>query len=472
MDLCIKTGALGTESLRVDVWHDGSWVNNIINGLSANTWNNVSISSWVSENLTIRFRGGSETSDPSQSSWMIDAALIRPQSELGALLASQQDSKITVEWLQNGTIRWLGQNIQLATSGKPIPPISAKALHLTQIRDGISVDVPFQVEDWTSQYQVPLGLTSEATVLSNRQMIVFQLDRHVTSFALWWDGSDQAIQTHLAYTPHVSYNQGARTMDNGRLTIQFASSGFTITSTAGSSTSTSRFMRINSEYDTTDPEYAFAITNGPVRNIVLGEPEYGGGAEDCPNLYASVVITLPADTSYFTYQLRFMFINSPQQSRTVRDLCLLSLTSSLSSLQFKTENGTSGNSPIVTSGAGTFRDYDASSAWTAHHWSQFTSGSNGAGIIIPDATNQKLYTFDSMAGTPTGALNVDPTSKTIELAPVTSLHQVSFQTPMDITWKGAIATFSSSTPVYDAANGNGLWILAEYQPQITITAAA
>ena len=77
-----------------------------------------------------------------------------------------------------------------------------------------------------------------------------------------------------------------------------------------------------------------------------------------------------------------------------------------------------------------------------------------------------------MAGTPTGALNVDPTSKTIELAPVTSLHQVSFQTPMDITWKGAIATFSSSTPVYDAANGNGLWILAEYQPQITITAAA
>jgi hypothetical protein len=44
---------------------------------------------------------------------------------------------------------------------------------------------------------------------------------------------------------------------------------------------------------------------------------------------------------------------------------------------------------------------------------------------------------------------------------------------LDIAWKGAIATFDSpSTPIYylNATKPAGLWILVEYQPQITVTA--
>jgi hypothetical protein len=164
-----------------------------------------------------------------------------------------------------------------------------------------------------------------------------------------------------------------------------------------------------------------------------------------------------------------MFMNSTQ-ARTITDLCSLRLTTSLSSPQFKTENGTTGDSPIAADGTGTFHDYDAGSTWTPHHWSQFTSGNNGAGIIFKDSDNQKLYAFDSMAGNATGALNVSSTS--IELAPVTSLHQVSFTTPMDIIWTGAVATFdTASTPIYyNDGQPAGLWILAEFQPQITVTA--
>jgi len=136
-----------------------------------------------------------------------------------------------------------------------------------------------------------------------------------------------------------------------------------------------------------------------------------------------------------------------------------------------TENGTVGMSPIVVNGTGMFASYGSQ---LEHHWSQYISGQVGAGIMFTDSANLKLYAFDSLAGGATGALNVNATSKTIELAPVTSLRQVaSFTTPMDITWRGAVVTFdATTTPIYKLTAGTaiGLWILAEHPPQITVTA--
>ena len=163
-----------------------------------------------------------------------------------------------------------------------------------------------------------------------------------------------------------------------------------------------------------------------------------------------------------------MFTDS-QRDRTISDICAVRLTSLISTIQ--TENDTINN---VATGTGDFYNYAFGSGnWTAHHWSQFFSGLSGAGILFTDTANIQLYTFDSFAGKPTGAVRTSSASKTIELAPV-SLHQISsFRYPLDITWKGAIATFDSpSTPVYylNAGKPAGLWILAEIQPQITVSA--
>jgi len=189
---------------------------------------------------------------------------------------------------------------------------------------------------------------------------------------------------------------------------------------------------------------------------------------DCPTLYANIVLTLPAGVSFYTYQLRLMFTDS-QRDRTIIDICPVRLTSSISTIQ--TEKGTINN---VATGTGDFCNYAFGSGnWTAHHWSQFSSGLSGAGILFTDAANIQLYAFDSFVGNPSGTVRTSSTSKTIELAPV-SLRQInSFRSPLDITWKGAIATFDSpSTPVYylNAGKPAGLWILAEIQPQITVTA--
>ena len=380
------------------------------------------------------------------------------------------NENIVVELLQNGTLRWLGQSLNLTQAAKPIPPVPVKAIHISQTINGVTQEVPFQIEDWSSEYRIPLGLTSNTTLFSNRQMIVFRMNSQVSKFTIWWNGSDEAVQTSLAYiNTFFSDSLSTRTLNNGRQTLQFSASGFTLTATAGSTTSTARLMRINNDEDGTDPELAYVIVNGIVRDIVQGEAEWGDGAPNCPNVYSNIVITLPANATYYTYQLRLMFINS-SQSRTITELTPIRLSSSISQIQ--TENGTLGGLPLTvntTSGSNSFSNF-SDGKW-AHHWSQFISGANGAGIMFTDKGNQMLYAFDSIAGTTTGALRADSGNSRIELLPVTS--STAFQYALDVTWHGAVATFDSSrTPIYKWQGGapTGLWILAEYPPTIAVTA--
>ena len=138
--------------------------------------------------------------------WQIDAALLRPESDQELFLGLQNPSAtVAVELLQNGTMRWLGQNLQFTTQTIPVPPVPVKAIHINETIDGVNQQVPFQIEDWASSYTVPLGLTSNTTVFGNRQMVVFLVNTHVSDFTLWWNGSDTAQQTPLAYTSLILY---------------------------------------------------------------------------------------------------------------------------------------------------------------------------------------------------------------------------------------------------------------------------
>jgi hypothetical protein len=231
---------------------------------------------------------------------------------------------------------------------------------------------------------------------------------------------------------------------------------------SGNSTVKADFMRINMEDSVYGAGIAYVIHHGIVRDIVQQEAEWNTGADNCPNVYANIMLSLPATATYYTYQLRLMFIDSTQ-SRNITDLCPIKLTTSIDQLQ--TENGTVNGIPIVANGTGNF----SSSVW-AHHWSQFILGSQGAGIMFTNASNQQLYVFDSIADNSVGALKVGNSTKTIGLLPV-ARYSANFNYALDVTWHGAVATFdSSATPIY-AIQGTaptGLWLLVEYQPTITV----
>jgi hypothetical protein len=384
------------------------------------------------------------------------------------LSTSVQDATIVVELLQNGTMRWLGQNLQLTTQAKPIPPIPVKAIHVNQTISGSDHEVPFQIEDWASDYKIPLGLTSNASVFSGTTMLVFLVNAKVSKVTIWWNGSDTAKQTSYAYTNRyfTGDNPATETLTNGIVTLQFGS-GFTITSTVGTSTCTADFMRINNQDSTYGSGQAYAIHHGIVRDIVHTEAEWGNGITNCPNVYSHIVITLPANATYYTYQLRLMFITS-QQDRTITSLRPIMITPSVSGGQQQTENGTSSGYPIVSTSTGTYYNY--SSSLSAHHWSQYISGTRGAGIMFTDDANKMLYAFDTIASAKTGAIRVN-TDRSIELLPVIR-YQVQFKYALNVAWYGAVTTFDSTTPIYEVVGGKqtGLWVTVERPPTMTITA--
>jgi hypothetical protein len=636
-----------------------------------------------------------------------------------------------------------------------------KAIHVSQTTNGVNQEVPFQIEDWASEYRIPLGLTNNATVFSNKQMIVFLVNVNVSKVTVWWNGSDTATQTPKAYTttqfadddtthgiltngklslvfaaaqylyvdgfdatstswstfgttpylndnttsyirhsiniqrmgwftfedlsnaqtlasaaiksvivefdckrdgsddyfdfrvndgtttygPYnitnlpsdydwrqydissivtdwskidtlkidVGYKQQGNSSSNvyvrrARLSIDF---GGWLTSVASNTTAKADFLRVNDESPTYGAGLAYVIHHGVIRDIVQQEAEWSSGISEIlyvdsfdntnlqwtetepspylnnsdsnyistngnnniegwfgfqnlsinscaglkiefecrdsdpnsddyfefqitdgvstygwyeiknlpdsygwrsydlsgiitsvaqlnnmkisiryrqvgssastidirrsrvdvvtvPNVYSQIVLTLPANASYYTYQLRLMFLNS-QQNRTITDLCPIKLsTTSIDQLQ--TENGTINGIPIVANGTGSFYNF-SSGGWTAHHWSQLISGSQGAGIMFTNASNQQLYVFDSIAGNSVGALKVDNSTKTIELLPV-ARYSANFNYALDVTWHGAVATFdgTATTPIYtmQGTAPTGLWLLVEYQPKITV----
>jgi hypothetical protein len=393
------------------------------------------------------------------------------------MYSNLSDATLVMELWQNGNMRWLGQNLQSTTQAKPIPPITVKALHVNQTTtNGTSSEVPFQVEDWASDYRIPLGLTNNASVFSSRTMLVFLITPNVSKVTIWWNGSDAATQTPYAYINRyfTGDNPSAEKLTNGRLTLQFGS-GFTLTSTVGSSTCSANFMRINTEASVYGSSLAYVITGGIVRDIIHQEAEWTNGVNNCPNLYAHIVIILPANATYYTYQLRLMFLDS-QRNRNITDLCPIRLTASTGqSMTAMTENGTAASGYPSVSYATNTLFYNYSAQYWAHHWSQFNSTTTkGFGIMFTNSSNEKLYYFDSIAGNKTGALNVSSSSneKRIGFLPVSNLAQVSnFTSALDIIWDGAVVTFDGTTPIYklDGGNGTGLWIIVEYPPTVAVT---
>jgi|GEM_PF-1239745 len=393
-----------------------------------------------------------------------------------AFSAQSSPAPTVVELLQNGTMLWSGQDLLNTTQAQPIPPVPVSSLNLCQ--SGSTSDIPFQVEDWASGYQIPLGLTSNYTIFSDNQMIVFEVNPSMSKLTLWWNGSDTAIQPSAAYTDmyFTGDNSGAATLSNGNITLQFSYPNgiFQVTATVGNSAggkviSTADFMRIDADHTSIGSgSPAYVIQKGVIRDIVQEEAEWSNGPTTCPNVYSQMVLTLPANATYYTYQLRLIFINSTV-ARNINDISPIQLTTSISQPRAMTENGITTNGiPIVS----TSNTYFTNSTGSAHHWSELINGAlQGTGIMFTASANQQLYAFDKMAGKFTGALyaNSAATPPVIELDPVTSAGPVSFTSALDLTWYGAVVTFNGVNPIYATSGNSGLWPLVEQPPTVAIT---
>jgi hypothetical protein len=367
-----------------------------------------------------------------------------------------------IELLQNGTLKWLGQPLGVTPSAKPIPPVAVKAFRVNATISGVDQQVPFQVEDWASDYMVPLGLSDDDSIFSNTNMLVFLVNNEVEKITVWWDGNDTATQTSYAQqenfngdvsdTYHVSLSNGIIDLD-----VDIDSARLSVTSTAGP-TSEAEFLRINGERPVFHAGTSCVIYNGSVRTILQQEPEYSsGGATD---LYSQLILTLPLNTNYYTYTSRIIFVDTTQD-RTIDDLSVVQLSNLVGTPI--TENGTLAIYPNPSYSTGSF--YDCSPTGWDHHWSQFVLGPAGAGVMFTDSNNEQLYAFDSVIGADTGAIVVEnTTSNYIEVNPV-EINPVSFDSSRDLTWYGAVVTFTSES-IYHSGDDVGLWVMVEHPPGV------
>ena len=153
---------------------------------------------------------------------MVEASSFNSYNLNFAFSAQSSSAPAIVELLQNGTMLWSGQDLLNTTQSQPIPPVPVSSLNLCQT--GSTSDIPFQVEDWSSGYKIPLGLTSNYTIFSNNQMVVFEVSPSMSQLTLWWNGSDTAIQPSAAYTDtyFTNDNSGDGYLSNGNMTLQFS----------------------------------------------------------------------------------------------------------------------------------------------------------------------------------------------------------------------------------------------------------
>jgi hypothetical protein len=296
----------------------------------------------------------------------------------------------------------------------------------------------------------------------------------VNETKIWWDGRDVATQTSFAWKNNYFKNDDPdnNILSNGDLTLDFSNREM-VKATIDSVSSFSEFLRINGRSPIYGSALSYTIHHGIVRDVIQQEPEWGGGITGCPNIYSHIVITLPANSNYFTFSLRTQFLSS-EQDRDISDLSLIQLYVDRGAAL--TEDGINvENLPIPsTSPPNVF--YDGGSAW-AHHWSEFINSENkGSGIIFRDLTNTKLYAFDDFVGDKTGALELFTSGRRIEMNPISRFDVNDFQDMYDITWHGAVVTFGSGNSdetifPYEVSYTTdelyqGLWIIVEHPPTV------
>ena len=116
-ELCIFTGNSWTgttEDLMVQAWN-GSW--NWVMNLTANQWNNASVSTWLtSSNFTIRFLDGTQSGDTSQNTWTKDCTLLHTWDTASGNYTYLAVSFSTSNSFTVGNVNWTARpNISLST---------------------------------------------------------------------------------------------------------------------------------------------------------------------------------------------------------------------------------------------------------------------------------------------------------------------------------------------------------------------
>jgi hypothetical protein len=309
--------------------------------------------------------------------------------------SSLSGQPIVMEFLNDGQVRWLEQNLKFTSSTSiPIPPVPVKDLLVNETpTGGKSAYVPFQVEDWASNYTVPLGLAGNLTLFSNFQMIVVEAYTNTQTITISWNGLDSTNQTPYSIPGTVASGKyftapGSNTFTNSNIKVQMNTGGsvyIQVSTMGGSSLASVYFVRVDGVSSTAQGGYTETLIPGVVRDILQVEPENQAGFGNAYDTYFQVVVLIPAKTNWVQTFQRVFFVNdsSSVYPRSVNDAMLSKLIPSSSSLklnwfiQAATTPTSNVYAEVSTSSAQSFNQSTPNGEY--HLWGVYCSGSVQSG---------------------------------------------------------------------------------------------
>jgi len=256
-ELCIfpvTGGGWPSEDIIVDVWN-GAWTT-VFADLTPDQWNNVSISSYLTGSaFEIRFLGGTETGDTTQSTWEIDAVLIHTwtpsyipandqaptldnPSDTDNMYAQYQEYQVTVyvsdqngyadiDYLEIGLwdntrateycrFRYDEDTNTFTEEYDAGTYVTLNTGSSTATESGNDIDATFY---FTIDWDFPDSTDLDA----NCSVIDTQTESVTTWYEVNWD-----VETRLDYSVFPSINDGSGTADRGDLDGSFSLTGTVI----------------------------------------------------------------------------------------------------------------------------------------------------------------------------------------------------------------------------------------------------
>ncbi|MHA2368570.1 MAG: hypothetical protein ACXADX_07115, partial [Candidatus Hodarchaeales archaeon] len=210
-ELCIKTGTIGTEDLKVDVWHSGSWTNIItIADADDSIWINTSISTYlIGSVIEFRFQGGTESSDSIQNTWEIDAVLIHTWSAIGDTATEIADSSVlsgsSVDLKYGETYQWWLRWNDTETNDliEDMAPEISDTFHVNLVGVPSEGNHTFQFNA-TDIGSFLISLTLDIPDYQAQTFeLTFNVDTNPTTIALSQDGSSATV--YLRFTDDYDF---------------------------------------------------------------------------------------------------------------------------------------------------------------------------------------------------------------------------------------------------------------------------
>jgi hypothetical protein len=367
---------------------------------------------WVQQPVTSVVNYGNGTySMPIPSSSSSQAYILGVEDNRGILVILSSYSRLTytlnwpsgstslssqpmvVEFLNNGQVRWLEQNLVFTSSTPvPIPPVPVKDLLVNETpAGGMSTYVPFQVEDWASNYTVPLGLAGNLTLFSDFQMVVVEAYTNTQTITISWNGLDSTNQTPYSIPGTVASGRyftvpGSNTFANSNIKVQMNTGGsvyIQVSTMSGSNLGSVYFIRADKVNSTAYGNYTETLIPGVVRDILQVEPENSGGFGQAYDTYFQVVVLIPARTNWVQTFQRVFFVNDSSlvYPRGVSDLMLAKLIPAKSSLDWFIQGATTPTSNLYTEVSSTTpQPFNQSTPNGEYHlWGVYCSGSVRSG---------------------------------------------------------------------------------------------